>query len=83
LSSPSLPHGPIGNGQNINTALGKMLRIDVDSGAPYAIPADNPFVGTNGLDEIYAYGFAIPFAFPSTTDRAATGGSSWPTWARR
>ena len=49
-------HGSIGNGQNIGTALGAVLRIDVDSQpqAPlaYAIPQDNPFVGLNGLDEI-------------------------------
>ena len=63
LDDPGLPHGPTGNGQNVNTALGAMLRIDVDSGAPYAIPADNPFVGTDGLDEIYAYGFRNPFRF--------------------
>ena len=60
-------HGPIGNGQNINAPLGKVLRIDVD-GPPqapraYAIPADNPFVGTDGLDEIWAYGLRNPFRF--------------------
>ena len=58
-------HGPIGNGQNINTALGSVLRIDVDGppamGLEYAIPADNPFVGVTGVDEIYAYGFRNPF----------------------
>jgi glucose/arabinose dehydrogenase len=36
--------------------LGKMLRIDVDGGSPYAIPPDNPFVGVTGDDEIWAYG---------------------------
>ena len=56
-------HGPIGNGQNINTSLGKILRIDVDHGSPYAIPPDNPFVGVDGNDEIYAYGFRNPFRF--------------------
>ena len=56
-------HGTIGNGQDINTSLGKILRIDVDSGNPYAIPADNPFVGIDGLDEIYAYGFRNPYRF--------------------
>ncbi len=56
-------HGPIGNGQNIETALGAILRIDVDAGPPYGIPADNPFVGGPGLDEIYAYGLRNPFRF--------------------
>jgi glucose/arabinose dehydrogenase len=36
-------HGPIGNGQRMTTLLGKMLRIDVNRGTPYGIPADNPF----------------------------------------
>jgi glucose/arabinose dehydrogenase/plastocyanin len=63
LHLASLPHGPIGNGQNIETHLGSMLRIDVDGGFPYAIPPDNPFVGTTGLDEIYAYGFRNPYRF--------------------
>jgi len=70
-SPPS--HGPIGNGQNINTALGSMLRIDVDGGSPYAIPADNPFVGTDGLDEIYAYGFRNPYRFSFDDGPGGTG----------
>jgi len=56
-------HGTIGNGQDINTSLGSILRIDVDSGSPYTIPSDNPFVGKPGLDEIYAYGFRNPYRF--------------------
>jgi len=64
-SPPS--HGPIGHGQNIETALGSILRIDVDSPpqAPlaYAIPPDNPFVSQPGLDEIYAYGMRNPYRF--------------------
>ena len=56
-------HGPIGNGQNIDTVLGAILRIDVDHGAPYAIPPDNPFVGGPGADEIYAYGMRNPYSF--------------------
>jgi len=56
-------HEPIGNGQNIDVPLGKMLRIDVNNGAPYTIPADNPFVGGPGLDENYAYGFRNPYRF--------------------
>lgn len=60
-------HGPLGNGQNIETTLGSVLRIDVDSppapGLNYAIPADNPFVNAPGADEIYAYGFRNPYRF--------------------
>jgi len=67
LDDPNLPHGPEGNGQNINTLLGSMNRIDVDSppaiGLSFAIPVDNPFVGSPGRDEIYAYGFRNPFSF--------------------
>ncbi|MBK8268218.1 MAG: PQQ-dependent sugar dehydrogenase [Planctomycetes bacterium] len=67
LDQPSLPHGPTGNGQNIDVPLGKVIRLDVDSppapGLDYAIPATNPFVGVAGLDEIYAYGFRNPFRF--------------------
>ena len=53
-----------GNGQDIvDNLLGNILRINVDGGSPYGIPADNPFVGKDGLDEIYAYGFRNPAAF--------------------
>jgi glucose/arabinose dehydrogenase len=53
-----------GNAQNIDSNLmGKILRIDVNSGNPYAIPNDNPFVNTAGKDEIYAYGFRNPYRF--------------------
>jgi glucose/arabinose dehydrogenase len=64
-------HGTIGNGQDINTLLGAILRIDVDGGFPYAIPSDNPFVGVEGLDEIYAFGFRNPwkFSFDNETGR--------------
>lgn len=50
-----------GNAQNVTNLLGSILRIDVDGGAPYAIPPDNPFVGREGLDEIWAYGFRNPY----------------------
>jgi len=50
-------HSPQGNGQDTAVLLGKILRIDVDKGNPYAIPADNPFAdGKKGRPEIYAYG---------------------------
>lgn len=64
--SPPL-HGPIGHGQNIETTLGSILRIDVDAqsdGLEYAIPESNPFAGnTPGADEIYAYGMRNPYRF--------------------
>jgi len=53
---------PKENGQNINTLLGAMLRIDVlGDQSPYGIPSDNPFVNKNGADEIYAYGLRNPW----------------------
>lgn len=53
-----------GNGQDIKeNLLGNILRINVDGATPYSIPADNPFVGKDGLDEIYAYGFRNPYRF--------------------
>jgi glucose/arabinose dehydrogenase len=56
-------HVPGGNGQDIESLLGSILRIDVDEGDPYGIPADNPFVGEDGRDEIFAYGFRNPYRF--------------------
>src|SRR5687767_3446323 len=55
-----------GNGQDIQqNLLGNILRIDVNGGAPYAVPTDNPFTGTagcaDGCDEIWAYGFRNPY----------------------
>lgn len=53
-----------GNGQDIEANLfGNVLRLDVNNGTPYGIPADNPFVNKPGRDEIYAYGFRNPFRF--------------------
>lgn len=50
--------------QDGTTYLGKMIRIDVDGGDPYAIPADNPFVNdTSVLDEIWALGVRNPWRF--------------------
>jgi glucose/arabinose dehydrogenase len=54
-------HSLIGNGQDINNLLGKILRIDVDSVQPYGIPRDNPFIGEEGADEIFAFGLRNPF----------------------
>ncbi|MFQ5995615.1 MAG: PQQ-dependent sugar dehydrogenase [Acidiferrobacterales bacterium] len=51
-----------GNGQDMTTLLGKVLRIDVNNGEPYSVPKDNPFVGKQGIrPEIWAYGFRNPW----------------------
>jgi hypothetical protein len=53
---------PLGSGQDLGVLLGKILRIDVDSGGPYAVPADNPFLSTAGAEpEIWAYGLRNPW----------------------
>ncbi len=58
-------HKKTGNGQDLNTLLGKILRIDVDKkdrGKEYAVPSDNPFVGKgDARPEIFAYGFRNPW----------------------
>ena len=58
---------PQGNGQNLQTLLGTIVRIDVDSpsnGQSYSIPVDNPFVADpNARDEIYAYGLRNMWRF--------------------
>ncbi len=81
-------HGASGNGQNKNTVHGSILRIDPldpsmttgSSDGPsangrYRVPADNPFVGASGVDEIYAYGLRNPFrfSFDEATGRLIVG----------
>ncbi|MGH7754149.1 MAG: PQQ-dependent sugar dehydrogenase, partial [Gemmatimonadales bacterium] len=74
---------PQGNGQSLTTLLGKMLRLDIDRGDTYAIPADNPFAGrSKSRGEIWAGGLRNPwrFAFDSAGGQlwiADVGQSAW------
>jgi glucose/arabinose dehydrogenase len=86
-------HGTIGNGQNPQTLLGKILRVDVAAGqSPYGIPASNPYAGNarcsvNGTDstpcpEIYALGLRNPwrFSFDRDTGNLWIGDVGQDTW---
>jgi glucose/arabinose dehydrogenase len=71
-------HGSRGNGQNLQTWLGKILRIDprASGGRPYRVPSSNPFVGRSGAKpEIYSYGLRNPwrFSFDRKTGDLAIG----------
>jgi len=68
LGDGGLAGDPHKNGQNTNTLLGKILRLDVNNGDPYAIPSDNPFG-----NEIWAYGLRNPWRI--SFDRAT--GDLW------
>jgi glucose/arabinose dehydrogenase len=64
---------PEGNGQDPNAWFGKIHRIDVSGAAGYLVPADNPFVGSAGRDEVWAYGLRNPWRF--SFDRGADDGT--------
>jgi glucose/arabinose dehydrogenase len=68
-------HAPGGNGQSLDTMLGKILRINPtpSDGRQYTIPPDNPFANGGGLPEIWAYGLRNPWRF--TWDRET--GDMW------
>lgn len=74
---------PHGNGQNLGTLLGKLLRIDPSGGEPYAIPPDNPFVNDPGArPEIWAYGLRNPwrFSFDAGTGDLLIGDVGQSAW---
>lgn len=67
---------PNNRAQDINSLLGKMLRItpslaDTVGNNPYTVPSDNPYVGTAGADEIFAIGLRNPYrwSFDRGTDK--------------
>lgn len=64
---------PFNNAQNLNSNLGKLLRVTPVAGGGYTVPANNPFVGVAGNDEIWAYGLRNPFR--DSFDRAT--GNLW------
>jgi glucose/arabinose dehydrogenase len=65
---------PEGNGQDLGSPLGKLLRIDVSSPGGSTVPADNPFAGSpDALPEIWAFGLRNPWRF--SFDRAT--GDLW------
>ncbi len=72
---------PQGNGQNTQTLLGKILRIDV-SGNDYTAPADNPFAHDGGRGEIWAYGLRNPWrlAFDHETGKLWTADVGQGKW---
>jgi glucose/arabinose dehydrogenase len=49
--------------QDPNTLLSSILRLDVDSATPYAVPRDNPYVAGGGAPEVWAYGLRNPWRF--------------------
>ncbi|MCP2170380.1 PQQ-dependent sugar dehydrogenase [Goodfellowiella coeruleoviolacea] len=68
---------PFDSGQNLNTLLGKILRLDVQrrcGGRGYCVPSDNPFVGNaKARPEIWTYGVRNPWRFSFD----AKDGSLW------
>lgn len=86
LGDGGLRNDPHGNGQNLGTLLGSILRIDVDhpsNGLNYGIPPDNPFVKVEGArPEIYAYGIRNPWriAFDKKTGTLWCGEVGQELW---
>ena len=82
-------HDPQRYGQDLNSLLGTVVRVDIDADSfpsdpsrNYAIPADNPFVGTTALPEIWAYGLRNPWraSFDSLTGDMYIGDVGQNIW---
>jgi glucose/arabinose dehydrogenase len=76
-------HGEFGNGQKMDTWLGKILRVDVNTKVGYLVPKDNPFVGKKGVSpEIWAYGFRNPYriSFDKATGTLFAGDVGQDLW---
>ncbi|OOQ59752.1 glucose dehydrogenase [Mucilaginibacter pedocola] len=76
-------HGEFGNGQNLNTWLGKILRVDVNTANGYLVPKSNPFVGkADRKPEIWAYGFRNPYrlSFDKLTGQLFAGDVGQDQW---
>ena len=54
---------PEGNGQDLASLHGALLRLEIDNQVPYAIPSDNPYAQGGGLPEIWASGLRNPWRF--------------------
>jgi glucose/arabinose dehydrogenase len=80
------PPDNLTTGQDITDLLGSILRIDVDSptaDAAYGVPADNPFVSTQGArPEVWAYGLRNPWKFGIDRQTGAifAADNGWETW---
>ncbi|HEY4324242.1 MAG TPA: PQQ-dependent sugar dehydrogenase [Mucilaginibacter sp.] len=76
-------HGAFGNGQKMDTWLGKILRIDVRGDKGYSVPKDNPFVNrSDAKPEIWAYGLRNPwkFSFDKATGQLFAGDVGQDAW---
>ncbi len=73
---------PERHGQDPGTVFGTILRLDVDQGDPYAIPADNPFATSGGAGEVWAYGLRNPwqFAIDARTETMYIGDVGQDRW---
>ncbi len=76
------PGDPDENAQDLQSPLGKLLRIDPRQTptAAYSIPADNPFVGVAGLDKIWSYGLRNPWRFSIDRDHVVIGDVGQRSW---